>query len=498
MATPFLEMTGVTKQYPGVQALSNVNFEAYSGEAMALIGANGAGKSTLMNVLGGVIGKDSGVIKIDGAPVELQSPSDAMVHGIAFVHQEMTILPTLSIVDNMYISRFPKRSGLINYSEAKEKCRAVLTTLGCDLDLDTPLRNLSPGDQQLVEIGRALLADPRIIIFDEPTSSLTSRERRRLFDAIEALKQQHVTIIYITHFLDEVFDVCERATILRNGETVGTGLIQELSHEDIVRMMIGDVKLDTYYAHESAQAGDMALKVEGLRRRGVLQDIDFELRFGEVVGLWGLLGSGRTELARAIMGLDAIDGGTIQVRRRKDEDMTRLKPGQAKKYVGMVTENRREEGLLLPMSVKQNMSLANLKALLSIGPFVDSKKETEQAQTYVERLNIVIANLGQPVATLSGGNQQKVVVARWLQRNPIIYIMDEPTRGLDVGAKAEIRKLIHELAEAGAAILVISSDIEEIMVMSDRYLVMNRGRLVDALPRDATNLQLMASASSVQ
>ena len=472
-----------------------MDFEAYAGEAMALIGANGAGKSTLMNVLGGVISKDTGVITIDGSPVEMHSPSDAMNHGIAFVHQEMAILPTLSIVDNMYISRFPIKSGLINYSKAKESCRAVLARLGCDLDLDTLLRNLSPGDQQLVEIGRALLANPRIIIFDEPTSSLTSRERQRLFDGIQALKQQHVTIIYITHFLDEVFDVCERATILRNGETVGTGQIKDLTREEIVRMMIGEVKLDTYYAHQSAQAGDVALSVEGLRRRGVLQDISFELRFGEVVGLWGLLGSGRTELARAIMGLDHIDRGTMQVRHRKNGKLVRLKPGQAKRYIGMITENRREEGLLLPLSVKQNISLANLRALTSIAPFVDSKKETEQAKKYVDQLNIMVANLEQPVATLSGGNQQKVVVARWLQRNPIIFIMDEPTRGLDVGAKAEIRRLIHGLAEAGAAILVISSDIEEIMVMSDRYLVMNRGRIVDALPRNATNLQLMASAS---
>jgi ABC-type sugar transport system ATPase subunit len=472
-----------------------VDFEAYAGEAMGLVGANGAGKSTLMNVLGGVISEDAGVMKIDGSPVTIHSPADAMRLGIAFVHQEMTILPTLSIVDNMYISRFPIRSGLIDYARAKDLCRAVLARLGCDFDLDILLRNLSPGDQQLVEIGRALLLDPRIIIFDEPTSSLTSRERQRLFDAIQALKQQQVTIIYITHFLDEVFDVCERATILRNGETVGTGLIKDLTREDMVRMMIGEVKLDTYYAQQTAQAGDVALSVQGLRRRGVLQDISFELRFGEVVGLWGLLGSGRTELARAIMGLDPIDSGELYVRHRKNGKLVRLKPGQAKQYIGMITENRREEGLLLPISVKQNMSLANLKALTSIGPFVDARKETGRAREYVERLHIMLTSLDQPVATLSGGNQQKVVVGRWLQRNPIIYMMDEPTRGLDVGAKAEIRTLIHELAEAGAAILAISSDIEEIMVMSHRFLVMNRGRIVEALPRDATALQLMTSAS---
>lgn len=495
MVTPSLQMIGVAKHFPGVQALKNVDFEAYAGEAMALVGANGAGKSTLMNVLGGIIRKDAGVIKIGGSPVDIHSPADAMRLGIAFVHQELTVLPTLSIVDNMYISRFPGRLGLIDYPKAKEECRAVLARLGCEFDLDMPLRNLSPGDQQLVEIGRALLADPRIIIFDEPTSSLTSREKQRLFEAIGALKQQQVTIIYITHFLDEVFEVCERATVLRNGETVGAGLIHEMTRQDIVRMMIGEISLDTYYAHQNVRAGDVALSVKGLRRRGVLQDINFELRFGEVVGLWGLLGSGRTELARAIVGLDPIDGGEVLVRQRKEGELVRLKPGQAKQYIGMITENRREEGLLLPLAVKQNMSLANLKALTSIGPFVDTKKETAMARQYVERLAIVLTDLGQPVATLSGGNQQKVVVARWLQRNPLIYIMDEPTRGLDVGAKVEIRKLIQELAQAGAAILLISSDIEEIMGMSDRFLVMNRGRIVDALSRDATAVELMARAS---
>jgi ribose transport system ATP-binding protein len=256
--------------------------------------------------------------------------------------------------------------------------------------------------------------------------------------------------------------------------------------------------VDTYYAHQEAQVGEVALKVSGLRRRGVIQDVSFELRFGEVVGLWGLLGSGRTELARMIMGFDPIDSGEIQVRHRKSGKLVPLKPSRAKQHIGMVTENRREEGLLLPLSVKQNISLANLKALTVFGPFIAPRKETEKAREYVERLSIMLSSLEQPVATLSGGNQQKVVVARWLQRNPIIYIMDEPTRGLDVGAKAEIRRLIYALAEAGAAILVISSDIEEIIVMSDRFLVMNRGRIVDALPREATALQLMTSASGAQ
>lgn len=495
MVAPFLQMTSIGKQFPGVKALQNVDLEAYAGEAIALIGANGAGKSTLMNVLGGVVSQDEGTISIDGQPVEIRSASDAMQLGIAFVHQEMAILPTLSIVDNMYIGRFPKKSGFINYAQAKEACRSVLARLGCELDLDTPMQNLSPGDQQLVEIGRALLGNPRIIIFDEPTSSLTSRERDRLFEAIRALKEQQVTIIYITHFLDEVFEICERATVLRNGTSVGSGLISKLTHDAIVGMMIGENRVSTYYAQESAEAGDTVLSVQGLRRRNLLDDISFDLRAGEVVGLWGMLGSGRTELARAIMGLDPVDDGEIQVRHPRTGRLTPLKPGQAKRFIGMVTENRREEGLLLPVSVRQNLSLASLRSLTSLGLFVSSKKETAQAQKYVDRLNIVISSLDQPVATLSGGNQQKVVVGRWLQRNPIIYIMDEPTRGLDVGAKMEIRNVIKELAEAGAGILVISSDIDEIMVMSDRFLVMSRGRIVQTLPGDTTAMQLMSSAA---
>lgn len=495
MGTPFLQMTGITKQYPGVKALQNVDFEAYAGEAIALIGANGAGKSTLMNILGGVVGQDEGTISIAGRTVEIRSASDAMQLGIAFVHQEMAILPTLSIVDNMYITRFPMKSGRIDYARAKEACRAVLARLGCELDLNTPMQNLSPGDQQLVEIGRALLGDPRIIIFDEPTSSLTSRERDRLFEAIHALKTQQVAIIYITHFLDEVFDICERAVVLRNGTSVGSGLIAELTHNDIVRMMIGETNLDAYQAQAHAQVGDVVLSVKGLHRRNVLADISFELRAGEVVGLWGMLGSGRTELARAIMGLDAADGGEVLVRNPRSGDLTPLRTGMANRYIGMITENRREEGLLLPASTRHNMSLANLRALTSLGIFVNGRKETRLAQKYVDRLNIMISSLDQPVATLSGGNQQKVVVGRWLQRNPIIYIMDEPTRGLDVGAKMEIRNVIKELAEAGAGILLISSDIDEIMPMSDRFLVMSRGRIVETLPGDATALQLMTSAS---
>ncbi|HLE15256.1 MAG TPA: sugar ABC transporter ATP-binding protein [Anaerolineales bacterium] len=497
MAEPYLRMVGIQKSFPGVQALKGVDFEAFAGEALALIGANGAGKSTLMNVLGGVIQPDAGQILIAGQPVEIHDPLQAAAHGIAFVHQEMAILRTLTIAENLYITSFPTRNGLIDFEQANRLSSSVLARLGHDFPPETRMRDLSPGDQQIVEIARALLGEPRLIIFDEPTSSLTSREKARLFEVIRSLKKEGVTVIYITHLLDEVFGICERAVVLRNGETVGGGMLSQLTYAEIVRLMIGTADVSSYFRHRTAQIGDIILKVSGLNQKGVLSEISFELRKGEVLGLWGLMGSGRTELSRAIIGLDPIDSGSIEI--RANGSLKPIQPRQAKKWIGMVTENRREEGLLLPKSVKTNISLANLPALISrVWPLVDNKKETQEARTYVDRLKIMISSLEQPVETLSGGNQQKVVVGRWLQRNPVIYIMDEPTRGLDVGAKAEIRTVILELADAGAAVILVSSDIDQIMSMSDRYLVMNRGRITQELPASASKDELIAAAAGGQ
>ena len=497
MAEPFLKMVDIKKSFPGVQALKGVSFEAYQGEILALVGANGAGKSTLMNVLGGVVHQDEGQIWIGSQAVAITSPLEAARHGIAFVHQEMAVLPSLSIADTMFITGFPTRAGLIDYKTTKERCVTALKRLGFNFDPDTKIRNLGPGDQQMVEIGRALLSDPRIIIFDEPTSSLTSREKEKLFNVINNLKKEGAVVIYISHLLDEVFRICDRAIVLRNGETVGGGLIKELTYNDVVRLMIGSKQINQYYSRGEREFGDTVMQVEGLRRRGVIENISFSLRKGEVVGLWGLLGSGRTEVARAIMGLDPIDGGVIRV--NYSGSLQAIRPAEANRWIGMLTENRREEGLLLPVSVKQNMSLANLPALTKNHyPFIDNQVENEQVKKYVARLDIQISSVEQKVSTLSGGNQQKVIVGRWLQKNPLIYIMDEPTRGLDVGAKADIRNIINELAESGAAILVISSEIDEIMSVSDRYLVMNRGHIVAELPSEATKEELMAAAAGVR
>ncbi len=489
-----LRMVGIDKSFPGVHALKDVSLEAVAGEALALIGANGAGKSTLMNVLGGVLRPDRGQIFVHDEVADIHTPLDAARYGIAFVHQEMAMLPTLTIAENLFITTFPTHSGLIDFKSINEQSARVLARLGCDFPPETRVSQLSPGDRQMVEIGRALLIEPKIIIFDEPTSSLTRREKDRLFQVINGLKADGVTIIYITHFLDEVFTLCERANVLRDGAVVGGGLISELSYQEIVQMMIGTKEVTEYFTHEEAPIGDVILDVKGLSRRGVLDNVGFELRQGEVLGLWGLLGSGRTELLRAIVGLDPVDSGTIRVRSKGE--LKAIQPQNAKNWIGMVTENRRDEGLLLPMSVKANISLANLRGLVTgLWPLVNNKVETSLAERYVQRLNIKISSLQQTAATLSGGNQQKVVVGRWLERNPIIYFMDEPTRGLDVGAKGEIRTIITELAKSGAALLVVSSELEEIMSVSDRYLIMSRGRITGELPRAATKDELIAGAA---
>ncbi len=496
MTAPSLVMTGIKKSFPGVKALKGVSFEAFPGESLAMIGANGAGKSTLMNILGGVVLPDEGQISIDGKETLIHSPSEAARRGIAFVHQELALMPTLSILDNMLISSFPTRNGLIDYDRGEVLCREALSRLGYEFNLRMQVRDLSPGDQQIVEIARTLLGKSRIVIFDEPTSSLTSREKERLFEIIRYLKSEGTTIIYITHLLDEIFTICEKAVILRNGEKVAQSAVKELTRDGIVEKMIGSQEVVSYFQHHARQPGPELLTVENLQREGYLDNINFSIHRGEVVGLWGLLGSGRTELFRAMMGLDQITGGRILV------DMGRgarpIRPRSGKNPMGLVTEDRRTDGLLLPLSIRNNLSLANLRNFISrLWPFIARTREEAAANEYVRKLNIKSTSIEQRVATLSGGNQQKVVVGRWLQTNPLVFLMDEPTRGLDVEAKAELHSIISGLADSGAAVLFVSSDLDEIMSLSDRFLVMVRGRLVKELPRETTKHELLATASGI-
>ncbi|MDP8924159.1 MAG: sugar ABC transporter ATP-binding protein [Chloroflexota bacterium] len=492
-AQPYLRLEGISKSFPGSNALREACLEAYAGEAHALMGADGAGKSTLMNVLGGVVGKDAGEIFIDGRAVEIRAPRDAAAHGIAFVHQELNMLPAMSAAENIFIDRPPARGGFVDRSAMVARATKLLDRLGCRFLAEEPVEHLSTGDRQMVEIARAIKSDPRIVIFDEPTSSLTDREKRRLFETIDLLKRGGATVLYITHFVDEIFQLCERVTVMRNGRTVGTAPIDQVSTTDVVRLMIGESEQQARLSQPTGRDGVPVLHARGLIRHGVLHGIDLTLHEGEIVGLWGLLGSGRTELVRALVGLDPLDAGEVQLRR--NGLLARVTPGAVHRAAGFVTEDRRGEGLLLPLSVTQNLSLVRLRRLLTRFGLVDRGREQRLAEEMTRRLRVTLASVSQPVATLSGGNQQKIVLGRWLATHPRLFFLDEPTRGLDVGAKTEILKLTVELARSGASVLLISSEPEELMRVCDRYLVMRRGEIVGELPGQAGRAQLLAAVS---
>lgn len=498
MSEAILQMRQITKSFSANRVLRGIDLEAYRGEVLALIGANGAGKSTMMNILYGICQEDSGEILIDGNAVKFKHPTEAIEHGIAFVQQEMALMPTMSIVDNLYLNNFQTKGGLIDYKNSKKKCVEVLKKLGCNYSPDTLVGSLGAGDRQLVQISRALLSSPQIIIFDEATSSLTLPEKERLFKVIEQLRKENVAIIYITHMMDEIFSICQRVMVLRGGITAGKDLVSNVTHGDLVQMMIGDkVKELTKHGNKAeiiSEDAPIVMKAENLTRKGVVENINFEIREGEVVGLWGLMGAGRTEVVRCITGLDPMDEGTVLIA-GKDGQLKKVSPKKMIGNVAIVTEDRRVDGLALEMSVKDNMTSANLKNLTGRIPgFIDKNKELEICEKYVKRLETKVASLNQPISTLSGGNQQKVILGRWLQKDLKVFILDEPTRGLDIGAKADVMKVIRELSERGAAVLVIMSDIDELMSVSQRYLVMHNGRLVQELSGKATQTELMAAA----
>ncbi len=498
MSEAILQMRQITKSFSANRVLRGIDLEAYRGEVLALIGANGAGKSTMMNILYGIYQEDSGEILIDGNAVKFKHPTEAIEHGIAFVQQEMALMPTMSIVDNLYLNNFQTKGGLIDYKNSKKKCVEVLKKLGCNYSPDTLVGSLGAGDRQLVQISRALLSSPQIIIFDEATSSLTLPEKERLFKVIEQLRKENVAIIYITHMMDEIFSICQRVMVLRGGITAGKDLVSNVTHGDLVQMMIGDkVKELTKHGNKAeiiSEDAPIVMKAENLTRKGVVENINFEIREGEIVGLWGLMGAGRTEVVRCITGLDPMDEGTVLIA-GKDGQLKKVSPKKMIGNVAIVTEDRRVDGLALEMSVKDNMTSANLKNLTGRIPgFIDKNKELEICEKYVKRLETKVASLNQPISTLSGGNQQKVILGRWLQKDLKVFILDEPTRGLDIGAKADVMKVIRELSERGAAVLVIMSDIDELMSVSQRYLVMHNGRLVQELSGKATQTELMAAA----
>ncbi|MFM0740173.1 sugar ABC transporter ATP-binding protein [Paraburkholderia xenovorans] len=491
-----LRMENISKSFGGVAALKGAHLEAHSGEAMALMGANGAGKSTLMNILGGVIACDSGRISIDNTDIVLRSARDASKHGIAFVHQELTMFPTMSVAENIFIDALPVSGPFVRSDDMTREAQALLRRLGSSISPLTRVEQLGIGDRQLVEIARALRHEAKVIIFDEPTSSLTGPERQRLFNVINDLKASGVVIVYITHFLDEIFSICEQVTVMRNGETVWRSPIAEVDPAAVVHQMLGVTENQGRLREPvKKSAGEPLMTVNDLNRQGALNGISFEMRRGEIVGLWGLLGSGRTELLRALVGLDPVDSGTIHW--NNGRGLAAIAPKQLHAHVGVVTEDRRGEGTFLPLSVADNIALPNLGLLLNKWRLVDRGRQTALADSMIQRLRIKVSGPQQSVGTLSGGNQQKVVFGRWLATNPTLFLLDEPTRGLDVSAKTEIMTLIVELAGQGCSVLLVSSELEELMRVCDRYLIIRRGRLTGELPGSADTQALMQSITTL-
>ncbi|MBI1246405.1 ATP-binding cassette domain-containing protein [bacterium] len=477
---PFLEVERISKRFPGVKALSEVSLAVGVGESIAVIGENGAGKSTLMKILAGIQQPDSGTIRIDGKPVEIRGVPAAQRLGIALIHQELNLCDNLSIGANIFLGREPRQFGWISQSEINAQSRKYLEQVGLDVDPRTLLAELSIGQQQLVEIAKALSCNARLLIMDEPTSSLSAREVERLFSVIQSLRESGVSIVYISHRLSEVHQVCDRVVALRDGQNSGGLSREEITHDNMVRLMVGR-DLDQFYARQSLTPGDVVLAAKGLRTRdNPTHAINFQLRSGEIVGLAGLVGAGRTELLEALFGVQPAVAGTIEVAGRTAS--IRSARDAIAHEIFLVPEDRKLQGLVLPMDVGQNTSLPGLHRL-SYFSWIDSRSEQKLADDMVKRMRVKTPSTRQIIQYLSGGNQQKVVIAKWLAMNPKVLLLDEPTRGIDVGAKHEIYELMEELARRGVAILFVSSEMEEVLGMADRVLVMHEGALSGELTR---------------
>ncbi len=491
---PLLEMRGISKAFPGVQALNDVSFSLHAGEIHALVGENGAGKSTLMKVLTGAIPKDAGTIFLRGAPVEIHGPRDAIHRGIAIIHQELTLVPYLTVAQNIYLGREPRgaAASLVDWAALNRQAGELLERLGLGFRPTTLVSDLSIAQRQMVEVAKALSLDATIIAMDEPTSALSEREVEALFSFIRQLRDQGVGLIYISHRMNEIFELADRVTVMRDGRYVGTAPIGALTEAKIINMMVGRT-LGELYPKTSVPRSEVVLKVAGLRRGKELQDVSFELHRGEILGLAGLVGAGRTFIARALFGADRVDGGEIWL---EGQPVRIGSPQHAIKLgIGLVPEDRKAEGLFLGMPVRTNITVTILEKLSRFG-VIKTKAQDALAQRYVEDLAIRTPSLIQRARNLSGGNQQKVVISRWLTLSPKVLLLDEPTRGVDVGAKAEIYALMSKLAGQGMGILMISSELPEVLGVSDRILVMREGRLVGEFTRaEATQDKIMTAAT---
>jgi ABC-type sugar transport system ATPase subunit len=479
-----LELRGVRKAYAGVEVLHGVDLEASSGEVLALAGANGAGKSTLIKILSGAVPSDGGEIRLDGQAPPINGPHDAHALGIRTVYQELSLVPQLSVTENVLLGEMPRRRGLVDWHLAHQRAEALLARIGfTDIDPRTPVEELSVARQQMVEIAKALTSEPRILVLDEPSAVLAGEDLDRLFALIRALRERGVIVLYVSHRLGEVMRIADRVTVIKDGRVMATKTPAETSEDEIVRLMAGR-RLEQVYPDRPPQAGPPLLSVAGLTRDGVFSDVSFSIRAGEIVGMFGLVGSGRTEVARCLFGVDQPTGGTVEVDGRR---ATPRSPAAAiAAGLALVTEDRQRGGLVLDMSVRDNVTLATMWRLGRRG-LLDRRRQAAAVEDMVRRLDIRPPRIETPVVHLSGGNQQKVVLAKWLLTEPKVLILDEPTRGVDMATRVDLYKMIDKLTESGLGVLMISSDLTEVLGATDRILVMREGRLVGELTTAETD-----------
>lgn len=476
-----IEARKIVKTFPGVKALQGVQLTLHEGEVLALVGENGAGKSTFMNILLGSLKMDSGEIFLKGKPYHPQSPAQALEQGISMIHQELTLIPEMTVDENIWLGREQlfEKFGYLDLKKRMKATRKLLDEFGIELKPEANVERLSVAQMQQVELARALSYDADVIIMDEPTSSFTTKEIEQLYKIIRILTERKKGIIFITHKLDEVFTACDTVVVLRDGQYIGTKSTDEVDRDELIGMMVGR-QVDNLYPKETAEIGEVVLEVRNLSRKGHFENVNFSVRAGEVVGFCGLIGAGRSEVMECVFGIEKKTAGEIYIRQKKVEIHI---PKDAIKYkIAMVTEDRRDKGLMHMQSVEFNMSISYLDEITKAG-FVNQKTEDKDCREIAETVQVKMSGLDQSAGQLSGGNQQKVIIARWLLTQPEILILDEPTRGIDIGAKAEIYKLISDMAKQGKAVIVVSSELPELMGVCDRAIVMSKGKITGEVQR---------------
>lgn len=480
---PMLRMEGVSKIFPGVKALDNVDITAYGGEVTALMGENGAGKSTLMKILSGVYQKDEGKVFIDGVEAHIKGIKSAEEYGVTIIHQEMSVLNNLTVAENIFLGneRFHKFTGKINKKELVERSKLFLDQIGANINPNTLVSSLNVGEKQMVEIAKALTKNARVIIMDEPTTALTEVETKNLFKVIDSLKKKGIAIIYISHRMEEIFAICDRVEVLRDGKYAGNALIKDIDNDKLISMMVGR-KIEDQFPYREVKSGKDILEVMNLNANVGIKDISFNVKEGEILGIAGLMGSGRTEVAKTIFGEYKKTSGSIKIK-GKEVNIKNIQEA-IDNGICYLSEDRKKEGCVLSLSVAENMILSNLKKYESKMMSIDKNKAIKDVDYYIDKIKIKTPNRDQLIKNLSGGNQQKVILAKWLMLSPEVLIIDEPTRGIDVGAKKEIYELLNELKASGKAIIMISSDLPEVLGISDRILVMSEGRISGELKRE--------------